>query len=163
MNRALLSSKKMNWCTPQDFFNELDREFHFNLDPAANIYGGKCNAKCKNFLTPIEDGLKQSWGGYCVFCNPPYGREIGKWVKKGYEESQKPGTTVVMLIPDRTDTSYFHDYIFNGKATEVRFIRGRLTFTDEEGNPALDAKGKPTAAPFPCAVVVWRSKEDKTA
>ena len=66
-----------------------------------------------------------------MFCNPPYGRQITDWVRKGYEESKKPGTLVVMLIPARTDTSYFHDYIFHGKADEVRFIRGRLTFTDE--------------------------------
>ena len=68
-----------------------------------------------------------------MFCNPPYGRAIADWVRKGYEESRKPGTTVVMLIPSRTDTAYFHDWIF-GKASEVRFLRGRLKFTDEDGN-----------------------------
>lgn len=73
-------------------------------------------------------------------------------MRKGYEESQKPGTLVVMLIPARTDTSYFHDYIFGGKADEVRFLRGRIKFTDEEGN-AKDA------APFPSAVIVWRSPD----
>ena len=87
-----------------------------------------------------------------MFCNPPYGRNIGEWVKKGYEESQKPGTVVVMLIPSRTDTSYFHDYILHGKADEIRFLRGRLKFTDEDGN-AKDA------APFPSAVIIWRSKD----
>ena len=87
-----------------------------------------------------------------MFCNPPYGRQIGDWVRKGYEESQKPGTLIVMLIPARTDTSYFHDYIFGGKADEVRFLRGRIKFTDEEGN-AKDA------APFPSAVIVWRSPD----
>lgn len=73
-------------------------------------------------------------------------------MKKGYEESQKPGTVVVMLIPSRTDTSYFHDYILHGKADEIRFLRGRLKFTDEDGN-AKDS------APFPSAVVIWRSKD----
>lgn len=87
-----------------------------------------------------------------MFCNPPYGRAIQDWVRKGYEESQKPGTTVVMLIPARTDTSYFHDYIFHGKADEVRFLRGRLKFTDEDGNTK-------DAAPFPSAVIVWRSHD----
>lgn len=87
-----------------------------------------------------------------MFCNPPYGRQIYDWVRKGYEESRKPGTLVVMLIPARTDTSYFHDYIFHGKANEVRFLRGRLKFTDEDGN-AKDA------APFPSAVIVWRSPD----
>ena len=87
-----------------------------------------------------------------MFCNPPYGRAIQDWVRKGYEESRKPGTVVVMLIPARTDTTYFHDYIFHGKADEVRFLRGRLKFTDEDGN-AKDA------APFPSAVIVWRSPD----
>lgn len=87
-----------------------------------------------------------------MFCNPPYGRAIQDWVRKGYEESRKPGTVVVMLIPARTDTSYYHDYIFHGKADEVRFLRGRLKFTDEDGN-AKDA------APFPSAVIVWRSPD----
>lgn len=148
MNDALLSSKKMDWCTPVDFFNELNQEFHFNLDPAAT----EKSAKCVNYFTPAEDGLNADWGGFRVFCNPPYGRQIGKWVQKGYEESRKPGTLVVMLIPARTDTAYFHDYIFGGKADEVRFLRGRLKFTDEEGN-AKDA------APFPSAVIVWRSPD----
>ena len=148
MNEALLSSKKLDWCTPADFFAELDREFHFNLDPAATDK----SAKCAKYFTPADDGLKMDWGGSCVFCNPPYGRQIGDWVRKGYEESQKPGTVVVMLIPARTDTSYYHDYIFGGKADEVRFLRGRLYFTDEEGDP----KGR---APFPSAVIIWRSKD----
>ena len=148
MNEALLSSKKLDWCTPADFFAELDREFHFNLDPAATDK----SAKCAKYFTPADDGLKMDWGGSCVFCNPPYGRQIGDWVRKGYEESQKPGTVVVMLIPARTDTAYFHDYILHGKADEIRFLRGRLKFTDEDGN-AKDA------APFPSAVIVWRSPD----
>ena len=87
MNEALLSSKNLNWCTPPEFFDELDQEFHFNLDPAAT---DKC-AKCAKYFTPETDGLKADWGGSRVFCNPPYGRNIGEWVKKGYEESQEPG------------------------------------------------------------------------
>lgn len=148
MNDALLSSKNMCWCTPQDFFAELDLEFHFNLDPASTDK----SAKCENHFTPEDDGLKQDWGGYCVFCNPPYGRAIADWVRKGYKESRKPGTTVVMLIPARTDTAYFHDWIF-GKADEIRFLRGRLKFTDEDGNVE-------SAAPFPSAVIVWRNQQD---
>lgn len=148
MNDALLSSKNMSWCTPPDFFKELDQEFHFDLDPAATDK----SAKCAKYFTPADDGLSQDWGGSTVFCNPPYGRFIQDWVRKGYEESRKPGTVVVMLIPARTDTSYYHDYIFHGKADEVRFLRGRLKFTDEDGN-AKDA------APFPSAVIVWRSPD----
>ena len=148
MNAALLSSKNMNWCTPQEFFNELDQEFHFTLDAAATDK----SAKCAYYFTPADDGLSKDWGGHCVFCNPPYGRAIQDWVRKGYEESRKPGTVVVMLIPARTDTTYYHEYIFHGKADEVRFLRGRLKFTDEDGN-AKDA------APFPSAVIVWRSPD----
>lgn len=148
MNAALLSSKNMSWCTPPELFTALDQEFHFDLDPAATDK----SAKCAKYYTPADDGLSKDWGGCRVFCNPPYGRHIQEWVRKGYEESQKPGTLVVMLIPARTDTSYFHDYIFGGKADEVRFLRGRIKFTDEEGN-AKDA------APFPSAVIVWRSPD----
>lgn len=145
MNAALLSSKDMNWCTPTDIFQALNREFNFDLDPAATDK----SAKCAKYYTLADDGLSKDWGGFRVFCNPPYGRHIKAWVRKGYEESRKPGTLVVMLIPARTDTSYFHDYIFGGKADEIRFIRGRIKFTDEDGN-ARDS------APFPSAIVVWR-------
>lgn len=86
MNAALLSSKNMNWCTPQDFFDKLDAEFHFVLDAAAT----EQTAKCAKFFTPETDGLAQSWDcGGAAFCNPPYGREIAKWVRKAYEESKK--------------------------------------------------------------------------
>lgn len=136
MNSALLSSKKLDWGTPQDFFDTLNEEFHFKLDAAATAQ----NAKCPAYFTPEMDGLSQSWTlGGAVFCNPPYGREIGRWVKKAYEEAQK-GVRVVLLIPARTDTNYFHDYIY-GKA-EIRFIRGRLRFTDDNGSAA-------DPAPFP--------------
>lgn len=88
--------------------------------------------------------------GGAVFCNPPYGREIGKWVKKAFEESQHINFPIVLLIPARTDTSYFHDYIY-GKA-DIRFIRGRLRFTDEYGNSF-------EPAPFPSMVVIYNNKE----
>lgn len=144
MNKALLSSVKMDWGTPKDFFRELDQEFHFGLDAAASPE----NAKCERYFTPEMDGLSCSWSGYgAVFCNPPYGREIGKWVQKAYSEHVRGGVTIAMLIPARTDTSYFHDYIY-GKA-EIRFLRGRLKFEDENGvamNPA----------PFPSMVVIYR-------
>jgi phage N-6-adenine-methyltransferase len=140
MNTKLMFSSKTDlWETPQDFFRELDREFHFTLDPCATPE----NAKCKKYYTTEDDGLKQDWQGEIVFCNPPYGKEIKRWVKKCYEESRKPNTTVVMLIPARTDTSYFHDYIYR-KAKEIRFLRGRLKFG-----------GSKNAAPFPSMVVVF--------
>lgn len=97
-------------------------------------------------------GVIQYIGDGAVFCNPPYGREIGKWVKKAYEEARGGGYAVVLLIPARTDTTYFHDYIY-GKA-EIRFVRGRLRFTDDEGNA-----GDP--APFPSMVVIYNGERVK--
>ena len=140
MNTAVMFSSTTNeWETPQDFFDKLNKEFNFTLDPCATPQ----NAKCKKFYTIKEDGLKQNWQGETVFCNPPYGRSIKDWVKKCYEESKKPNTLVVMLIPARTDTSYFHDYIYK-KAREIRFIRGRLKFGNSKNS-----------APFPSMVVVF--------
>lgn len=141
MNNAIFSSDNMNWCTPQEFFEQLNEEFHFTLDAAASHK----SAKCKKYFTPQDDGLKQPWNNNIVFCNPPYGKDICKWVRKAYEESKR-GTTVVLLIPSRTDTKYFHDYIY-GKA-ELRFVRGRLKFTDENGM----TKG---SSPFPSLLVVY--------
>ena len=140
MNTKLMFSSKTDlWSTPQDFFDKLNEEFNFDLDPCSTHE----NAKCKKHYTIEENGLKQDWGGHSVFVNPPYGREIKEWVKKSSSESKKKNTTVVMLIPARTDTSYFHDYIYK-KAKEIRFIRGRLKFGDSK-NPA----------PFPSMVVIF--------
>ena len=139
---VMFSSKTDLWATPQTFFNELNKEFNFTLDPCAT----SDNAKCEKYFTKEIDGLTQNWGGETVFCNPPYGRAIKDWAKKCYEESMKPNTTVVMLIPARTDTSYFHDYIYRN-AKEIRFIRGRLKFGDSKNS-----------APFPSMIVVFESK-----
>ena len=122
INESWYTSTTDLWGTPQDFFDDLDREFNFTLDPCAISE----NAKCKKYFTPADDGLLQDWGGNVVFCNPPYGKTISQWVRKCYEESKKPNTVVVMLIPARTDTSYFHDYIYH--KAEIRFVRGRLKF-----------------------------------
>lgn len=139
MNKDLMFSSDNNeWYTPNDFFDQLNKEFNFTLDPCSTHE----NAKCRKHYTIKENGLNQSWTGEIVFMNPPYGKEIKQWVKKAYEESIK-GATVVCLIPSRTDTSYWHDYIF-GKAKDIRFIRGRLKFG-----------GSKNAAPFPSAVVVY--------
>ena len=144
MNQALLSSKNNNWCTPQDFFDDLNSEFHFVLDVAAT----KKSAKCEDYFTPEQDGLLQSWkrSDGAVFCNPPYGKEIRKWVKKAFEESQKHSTKIVLLIPARTDTKYFHEYIYG--CAEIRFIKGRLKFTDESGQIYDPAQ-------FPSMVVIY--------
>ena len=127
INKGLFSSNTNEWATPQRFFDELDKEFNFTLDPCATSE----NHKCEKYFTIKENGLIQSWENEVVFCNPPYGRELRLWVRKCYEEHIKHKITIVLLIPARTDTSYFHDYIYN--KAELRFIRGRLKFNDGKG------------------------------
>lgn len=134
--KALFSSKTDLWETPQQFFDELNEEFCFDLDVCALPH----NAKCERYFTPDMDGLKQEWRGVC-WCNPPYGRGIGKWMQKAYESN----TTVVCLVPARTDVKWFHDWVL-GKA-EIRFVRGRLRFGNSKEN-----------APFPSIVVVYRPR-----
>ena len=134
------SSKSDEWETPQEFFDVLDAEFSFTIDPCATAK----NTKCARYFTVGDDGLAQSWKGERVFCNPPYGRQIGKWVEKCAESD---ADVVVMLIPARTDTVYFHRYIY-GKA-EIRFIRGRLKFGNSKNG-----------APFPSMIVVFGNMEE---
>jgi len=138
---TMFSSKSVEMSTPLSFFNKLDEIFKFTLDPCAT----KNNNKCDIFFTINDNGLKQSWEGHTVFMNPPYGRAIGEWIKKAYEESTKPNTTVVCLLPARTDTKWWHDYCM--RADEVHFVKGRLKFG-----------GCENAAPFPSAVVVFSNK-----
>ena len=133
---VMFTSKTDLWETPKVFFDELDKEFHFELDVCALPE----NAKCKNYFTPEIDGLKQKWCGIC-WMNPPYGREIGNWMKKAYESSQD-GATVVCLVPSRTDTKWWHEYAMKG---EIRFIRGRLKFGNSNNS-----------ASFPSAVVIFK-------
>lgn len=156
MNNVFFSTGKDDWETPKSFFEQLNDEFHFTLDPCCSHK----NAKCVKHYTVDENGLSKDWGGETVFCNPPYSLK-GKqdeWIKKCFEESKKPNTTVVALIPARTDTYRFHKYIWNNNANEIRFIKGRLCF-EIDGMPILDKNGKPTPAPFPSMVVVWKSKD----
>jgi phage N-6-adenine-methyltransferase len=138
LNESMFSSKKQDWETPKDFFDELDKEFNFEFDVCAN----EKNSKLPFFFTPEDNALTKPWFGRC-WMNPPYGREIKDWVKKAYEESRKPGTMVVALLPARTDTKWFHEYIY-GKA-EIRFIKGRLKFVGAEH-----------FAPFPSMIVIWK-------
>lgn len=146
MDRILFSSLCMDWGTPQDFFDKLDSEFDFTLDPCASPN----TAKCKRFFTPVEDGLKQSWRGERVFMNPPYGREISNWVRKAFEESRERETLVVCLLPARTDTAWWWDYCMRG---DIRFIRGRLKFVGKNDKGILVNN----SATFPSAVVVFKS------
>lgn len=150
MEKVLFSSDKQDWETPQILFDQLNAEFGFTLDAAASSQ----NHKCSRYFTRQDNGLLQDWGGETVFCNPPYGNtETGKWTKKAYEESKKPNTTVVLLIPARTDRASFHEYIL-GKS-EIRFLRGRLKF-EQNGKPVTDKNGRPTPAPFPSMLVIYR-------
>lgn len=145
INSGLMSSKTAERATPQAFFDELNKEFNFTLDPCATPE----NAKCPRYFTKEQNGLLQSWKGERVFCNPPYGKEIGKWVKKCADEAEQ-GALVVMLIPARTDTKYFHEYIY--QKHEMRFIKGRLYFGDGSGR-----------APFPSMVVVMKAQHETEA
>ena len=134
---AAMTSNKDNWETPQNLFDELNAKYHFTLDPCSTDE----NAKCEKHYTVKENGLLQSWENEIVFCNPPYGRNIAEWVKKCYLESKH--AKVILLIPARTDTAYFHDYIYH--KAKITFLRGRLKF--EINGKAMNS------APFPSMIV----------
>jgi phage N-6-adenine-methyltransferase len=136
INSGMFSSNTDMWGTPQKLFDELNKEFRFDIDVCATLE----NAKCDKYYTKEVDGLEQKWVGVC-YMNPPYGKEIIKWVQKAYESSLT-GATVVCLLPARTDTKWWHEYCIKG---EIRFIKGRLKFND----------GK-NSAPFPSAIVIFR-------
>jgi len=136
--KTIFSSDSVEWSTPDDLFNRLDEKYNFTLDPCAC----EQSAKCDKYFTIEDDGLMRDWGGHAVFMNPPYGRIISKWIKKAFEESKKPNTKVVCLLPARTDTKWWHEYCM--KADEIYFIKGRLKFGDSIN-----------AAPFPSAVIIF--------
>ena len=138
---ALFSSATDEWATPQELFDRLNDEFHFTVDVCAS----KENAKVSRFFTKEQDGLKQDWTGETVWCNPPYGRAVKAWIRKAYEHFIGGGGTSVLLIPARTDTKWFHDYVY-GKA-EIRFIKGRLKYGNAKYN-----------APFPSMIVIYRKR-----
>ena len=136
-NDLMFSSKTDLWATPQDFFDRYDAIYHFETDVCALPE----NAKCARYFTPEMDGLKQEWTGVC-WMNPPYGREIGKWVRKAYESARDNLATVICLLPARTDTAWYHDYIL--PHAHVEFVRGRIKFGGAKDN-----------APFPNVVAVF--------
>ena len=145
------SSKSDMWETPQGFFDRYNAIYNFTLDVCALPE----NAKCKQFFTPEQDGLKQLWRGMC-WMNPPYGRTIGAWVRKAYESSLI-GATIVCLIPSRTDTKWWHEYCVKG---EIEFIKGRLKFVNRTlPSYREDGKFKLSPAPFPSAVVTFKAKD----
>lgn len=143
MSNVHFLSDTQTWETPKDFYDKLNNEFNFTLDPCCS----KETAKCDKYFTKEDDGLSKDWSKDIVFMNPPYGREIKHWIKKAHDEFLK-GATVVCLIPSRTDTKYWHEWIFPlyyKNKIEIRFLKGRLKF----GNAT-------NSAPFPSAVIVYR-------
>ena len=141
MNKVLFSSNKCEWETPEWLYNFLNMYYHFTLDPCAD----KNNHKCDKFYTKEDNGLLQDWSGETVFCNPPYGRELYKWVEKCFCENAKNDVEIVMLIPARTDTRWFHQFIYNNNKCYIIFLKGRLKF----------GKAK-NSAPFPSMIVVFK-------
>jgi phage N-6-adenine-methyltransferase len=137
-------SMRHDYETPKEFYQELNDEFHFDLDPCTTTN----NLNCRYYFTEEEDGLKQDWKQRTAFVNPPYGDQLKKWAKKCYEEWGK-GSTIVLLIPARTQTNWFHNYIY-GKA-EIRFIKTGIQF--------VNTKGK---TKFPFLLAIFKPKEDKS-
>lgn len=132
---ALFSSNSDEWATPQDFYDKLNDRFHFNLDPCATHE----NHKCERYFTIEQNGLQQNWEGARVFCNPPYS-QISDWVAK----ASTSNAFVVMLIPARTDTKWFHSYCYNQPRVTIEFIKGRLKFGNSKNS-----------APFPSMLVIF--------
>jgi phage N-6-adenine-methyltransferase len=137
LNRGMFTSASDEWETPKKFFDAVDKVFHFTLDVCAN----RRNAQCPCFYTKEEDGLSRAWTGVC-WMNPPYGREISRWVRKAYESSLSGESVIVCLLPARTDTRWWHDYVIS-RADGVRFVKGRIKFS------------RRGPAPFPSALVVF--------
>lgn len=143
---TLFSSVNMEWETPPELFRRLDEQYHFTLDAAATAE----NALCKRYFTKETDGLSQPWQtDGAVWCNPPYGRSVAKWVRKAYFESMG-GQTIVMLIPARVDTAWFHDWVYH--KAELRFIRGRLHY----GLNGIPAKYN---SAFPSMIVIYNGRD----
>lgn len=140
ITQGMFTSRSDMWETPQWLFDKLNAAWMFSLDVCATAE----NAKCKHFITPEMDALRDDiyWHGTC-WMNPPYGRQIGLWVKKAYESAQR-GATVVCLLPARTDTAWWHDYCMKG---DITFLRGRLKFGDSKNS-----------APFPSAIVIFKEE-----
>lgn len=140
INKGLFTSNTPEWETPQDLFDELNREFKFQLDVCAT----KENAKCFFYFTKEDNGLVKEWSDR-NWMNPPYGREIGEWVRHAFRNSRTRNQTTVALLPARTDTQWFHKYIYKNKDVEIRFIKGRLKFGNSKNS-----------APFPSMICIFK-------
>lgn len=148
----MMPSKTVEWATPQKLFDELDARFGFTLDVAASHE----NAKCTRYFTQAEDGLKQRWVNVdgspaTVWCNPPYGRVIAEWVRKARLTAFHDDTVVVMLVPARTDTRWFHEDVLACEFASIEFIRGRIKFG-----------GADAGAPFPSMLVIFDAREQQS-
>lgn len=146
MNPGMYTQTSIEWATPPELFKMLDDVHHFTLDVCAN----KKNHKCEKFFSPEQDGLAQSWAGHTCWMNPPYGRTIGKWIKKAVEESKH--AKVVCLLPARTDTEYYHSYI-QPNSVSTTFLKGRVGFIHPD-------KESVNRAPFPSMVVVFDARPE---
>lgn len=124
-NNGRWHSRGSDWATPQELYEELNKEFNFTLDVCASNW----NAKHKNYFTEEQDALKQDWGKSVCFMNPPYGKVLNDWMKKACDSAQN-GAIVVCLVPAATDTAWWHDYALKG---EIRYLRGRPRFITPEG------------------------------
>ena len=142
VGQALFSSKKGDWRTPPELFNLLNDEFRFTCDLAASDDNTPVS---DNYFTEEHSAFAHHWYGTC-YCNPPYGRGVGLWIEKALREAMAGRATTVMLLPVRTDTRWFHEYIWPYRQVEVRFLKGRLKFV-----------GAPASAPFPSMVVIFRT------
>lgn len=133
LNRGMFTSAREDWETPDELYDKYNRRYHFTVDVCAD----EKNHKCARYFTKDQDGLKQNWDGERCWCNPPYGKAVAEFVKKAVESK----ALTVMLIPARTDTMWFHTYIY--MRYPVEFIKGRITF-----------KGAKHNAPFPSMIVI---------
>jgi len=143
ISTTLYSSKQNTWETPQNLFDKLNDEFNFTLDVCAE----KETAKCENYYTKEDNSLTKDWDQNICWANIPYGRGMYTWIEKIYKQNKIKNTVIVLLIPARTDTKYWHDFVM--KASEIRFIKGRLKFG-----------GATNSAPFPSAIIVFNNKQD---
>lgn len=138
------TSNSDEWSTPQNFFKELNNEFNFTLDPCSSDE----NFKCSNHFTIKEDGLSKSWKNQTVFCNPPYSN-VKEWIKKAFFEQKSVGGDIVLLVPARTDTKWFHEYVYKKPNVEIRFLKGRLKFGNSRNS-----------APFPSMLIIFRRNKE---
>jgi len=141
MNKGMYTSNKDDWETPDEIFDEYNTKFGFDI---IDVCANENNHKCDNYFTQKDDGLRLIWTGKC-WMNPPYGREIGEWVKKAMYSSLYTDAIVVGLLPARTDSKWFHDFVYG--FSDIVFIRGRLKF-----------KGAKWNAPFPSMIAIWGNK-----